>query len=117
MAVKGFRRPEIPVIRGLGDVQNWIARHIDWLFRQPMAGKWNAVGTVTFTANAATTTYNDPRIGGESYIGLMPTTANAAADVGSATSIWITARGDGTCTINHPNNANVDKTFITVIVG
>lgn len=69
-------------------------------------------GTVTLTANAATTTVNNSLITSTSRIQLMPTTANAAADQGSATGVWISAKVDGTSfTITHPNTAAVDKTF------
>lgn len=115
--VKGYKRPPSAIVSSWSDPLRGSFNLLDWLFRQPMAGKLNAVGSVTLTANAATTVYTDPRLGGESYIGLMPTTANAAADVGAAGSVWIDAQGDGTATIHHPNNANADKTYTTLIIG
>lgn len=77
-------------------------------------GKLNCAGSVTLTANAASTTLNDPRIGAESVILFMPTTANAAAE---ATSLYITGRDTGTCTINHANDADADKTFDYIVIG
>lgn len=71
-------------------------------------GKFNVTGTVTLAANSATTTLNDVRIGAESYIGFMPTTANAAAGL---TALYVTGRGTSTCTLNHANNAQADRTY------
>ena len=91
-------------------------RFRQWFGLQPFQGKLNVVGSVTLTANAATTTYNDSRIGGESWIGFMPTTANAAAEIGGGT-LYVTARADGSCTLNHANNAQADRSFDTLIIG
>lgn len=77
-------------------------------------GKMNCVGDVTLDANSATTTLSDRRIGPESYIGFMPTTANAAAEIDT---LYVTARGDGSCTLNHTNNAQTDRTFTYVVIG
>lgn len=70
-------------------------------------------GTVTLTASTTTTTVTDSRVGHSSYINLMPTTANAAAEnwyIGTITA--------GTSfVITHANTADVDKTFTYNIVG
>lgn len=79
-----------------------------------LQGKLNAVTTLTLTANAASTTLTDKRIGGATFIDFMPTTANAAA---ARASIWISARGTGTATITHANDANADKTFAVLLIG
>lgn len=82
-------------------------------FRQ-IAAEFNnreKTGSVTLTANSATTTLTDPRIGINSAVLLIPTTANAAAE---APYIAVTA---GSCTINHANNAQTDRTFRYAIVG
>lgn len=70
--------------------------------------------SVTLTTSSATTTLNDTRIGPESVIIFMPTTANAAAELGT---LYVTGRGDGTCTINHANNAQADRTYDIAIIG
>jgi len=73
-------------------------------------------GSCTLTANAASTTVTDINVFSTSRIVLFPTSANAAADVGSATSVYVSAKTDGTSfTITHPNNANADKTFDYII--
>lgn len=79
-----------------------------------LAGKMNNTATVTLTASSATTTLTDSRIGANSVISLMPTTANAAA---AMTNVYFTAFADGSCTINHANNAQVDRTFGYTITG
>jgi hypothetical protein len=77
-------------------------------------GKMNAVTTLTLTANAGSTTLTDKRIGGATWIGLMPTTANAAAALATT---YVSARGTGTATITHANDANVDKTYGVLLIG
>lgn len=81
-----------------------------------LQGKINAVGTLTLTANAATTTLTDSRIGPKSFIGWSPTTANAAAEI-KAGGFYISARGQGTATLTHANNAQTDRTFVIAIFG
>ncbi len=72
-----------------------------------------SVGTLTLTANSATTVITSvPFIAANSTVLLTPTSSTAAADVGSATSVYVSAISAATSfTITHPNNANVDKTF------
>ncbi len=89
-------------------------REIASVLNNAMQGKLNNTGTMTQTANAATTTLTDPRIGANSAILLMPHTANAAAALAVT---YFTAFADGSCTMNHANNAQVDKTFTYVVVG
>lgn len=73
------------------------------------------VGTCTLTANAVTTTVTDSNVFASSKIYLTPTSANAAADVGSATGVYISSVSDGSFIITHPNNANSDKTFNYIV--
>lgn len=99
--------------RSLADVarlQQDSARVINSL----LLGKSNNVSSVTLTASSATTTVTDPRLTFASYIGLMPTTANAAT---ATANVYVSARGDGTATLTHTNNAQVDRTFLMLIVG
>lgn len=79
-----------------------------------LSGKTNNFGTVTLTANAASTVLSDPRIGINSVIHLQPTTANAA---GALATTYFGTPGDGVVTINHANNAQSDKTFAYTVVG
>ena len=79
-----------------------------------LQGKTNNFGSVTLTANAASTTLTDIRIGINSVILLQPTTANAAAALATT---YFGTPGDGTVVINHANNAQADRSFILAIVG
>ena len=77
-------------------------------------GKTNNTGSVTLTANAASTTLSDIRIGINSVITLQPTTANAATAIAST---YLSSPVDSAVTINHTNNAQTDRTFKYVING
>ncbi len=79
-------------------------------------GRSNAVGTVTLTANAASTAVTAANCGPDSRVFLMPTTANAAADFGSG-SLYVSSVSAGTFTITHPNDADTDKTFFWLAIG
>lgn len=83
-----------------------------------LAGKLNAVTTVTLTAGAASTTLTDSRIAPSSFIGFMPTTANAAAEIGNGT-LYVPAatQNSGSAVITHANNAQVDRTYQLIIIG
>ncbi len=75
------------------------------------------VGTITLTANAASTTVNNHSVTANSQITLFPTTATAAADVGSATGVYISAKTAATSfVVTHPNNASADKTFNYLVI-
>ena len=81
---------------------------------QSLAGKLNAVTTVTLVAGDVTTVLTDARLTISSYIGLTPLTANAAAAISTT---YVSSRTNGSATLSHANNANVDKTFSVVIIG
>lgn len=81
---------------------------------QILSGKTNNWGSITLTANSATTTLNDSRIGINTVVILQPTTANAAA---ALSTLYPGTPGDKTVTLNHANNAQSDKTFLYVLVG
>lgn len=74
-------------------------------------------GTLTLAANVATTTVTQTGVAANSRIILTPTSANAAADQGSATGVWVTTKNVGASfVLTHPNNANADKTFDYIII-
>jgi len=82
------------------------------------AGRSNAVGAVTLTANAATTTVTDMNCAAASAILLMPTTANASAEHGAGTVYIATATIlNGSFVITHANNAQTDRIFRYAIHG
>jgi hypothetical protein len=79
-----------------------------------IGGKLNAVLQVTLAANSATTTVTDKRIGANTFFGFQPTTADAAA---ALSGLWVSPPSNGTATINHANNAQVDRTFNVLLIG
>ena len=79
-----------------------------------MVGRSNNTGTITLTANSATSTLTDPRLGPKSVITFMPTTANGATATGN---LYVSARGKQTATLTHTNNAEVDRSFSYAIQG
>lgn len=106
--------------KSLGDAASvsWVRRVVD-VINSILTGKLNSTLVITLTSGAASTVIKDARIGPFSYIGLQPLTAHAAADLYSATSVLTdeTSRKNGQLTLNHPNNANADKTFRMLIIG
>jgi hypothetical protein len=97
-------RKTVPVVKGI------------------MQGRTNNYGTVTLTANVASTTVtlSKDRLSIYSVITFMPTTANAAAEIGAGTLYVPTATIDpenNTFVIQHANNAQVNRTFRYSIIG
>lgn len=81
---------------------------------QVMQGKLNNYGSVTLTPGAGTTTVTDARVGINSFIGFMPTTANAAS---AGPSMYVASRTDSQFIITHSNTGSVDKTFVYCVLG
>lgn len=79
-----------------------------------LSGKTNNFGEVTLTANAATTTLSDPRVGINSVITLQPTTSNAAAALSTT---YFDTPGNASVVIRHANNAQTDRTFAYTVTG
>ena len=77
-------------------------------------GKLNSTGTITLRASQTTTTLTDERIGGNSVILFMPTTANANS---TKSSLYVSARAEKTATLTHASSGNTDQTFGYVVVG
>lgn len=96
-----------PVPRSWHDVADHIVRLADAI-NNILRGKLNNAGSLTLTANSATTTLTDIRIGADSVILLQPTTANAATALAN---VYFSSPGIGTITVNHASNAQTDRTF------
>jgi len=91
------------------------AREISEVVNNILNGKTNNTGSVTLAvASATTTTINDERIGFNSIILLMPTTANAAS---ALTNVYVSARAKGSATLTHSANTSADKTYGYTVVG
>jgi hypothetical protein len=93
-----------------GPVAEWcrkLAEAVDQLAN----GSSRTVGSVTLTANAASTTVTNTHVTPSSHVTLTPITANAATEYGAGT--WrISTRTNGTSfVITHVNNAQTDRTF------
>lgn len=82
------------------------------------SGRSNATGTVTLATSAASTTVNDPNCAAGSVVILMPTTANAATEVGNGT-IYVPAATiiNGQFVITHANSATTGRTFLYAFCG
>lgn len=108
-------RPNFPIpeIDWPGHDEEWIRKNA-LILRGVMDGKINATGTVTLTASSATSTLTDRRIGPNTIILFMPTTSNAAAGL---TALYVSARTDGSATLTHANNAQVDRTYGYALLG
>lgn len=83
---------------------------------QAILGNLNNTGTLTLTANAVSTVITNSRVGGNSFLEFMPTTANAATEKAAGT-MYVSNRNKGEFTITHANNAQTDRTFVYVHVG
>lgn len=83
-----------------------------------MQGKLNNGGQVTLTANVATTTVTDSRIGTDTKLVLVPTTANAAAEVGAG-GLFQTFPNSlkEQAVLNHASNGQTDRTFQFALLG
>ena len=82
--------------------------------RQLAQGRSNATGTATLVAGAASTVVSFVNCANTSVPVLVPTTANAATALATT---YITAVANGSFTITHANNAQVDRTFLFVCLG
>jgi hypothetical protein len=113
-----FRTPgNPPNTDTLSEIVRWLIG-IAEILRQMMTGKLNATGSVTLTANSATTTLTDSRLGIGSVVLFDPTTATAATELYGATMYVLTAnRSNGSWVITHANNATVTRTFKYLIIG
>lgn len=92
------------------------ARRMARVVQGIMDGKTNNQGTVTLAPDSTSTTLMDPRIGPQSVIAMMPTTASAAVEIGSGT-LYVSARGDGAATLTHASNAQDDRIFGYAVIG
>lgn len=103
------------------DTNEW-CRRIALVLNRTLGGKMNCTGTVTLTANAASTVVSlaKGRLGSNTVIVFDPLTANAAADLYGGGMYVTTANRDvedAQFTITHPNNANSDKSFRFALIG
>lgn len=77
-------------------------------------GKLDVIGSVTLTANAASTAVVDTKFESVMVPVMIPTTANAAAALATT---YLSARTNGGFTLTHANNAQTDRSFLYVRFG
>jgi hypothetical protein len=84
--------------------------------RELFEGRSNAVGVLTLTANAASTTVTAANCGVGSTVLLTPTSAQAATEVGNGT-IYVSTVANGSFTLTHANNSQTGRTFLYAALG
>lgn len=98
----------------------WERKAVTWML-QANQGHLDNTGIVSLLSGTVTTVLVDSRIGQFSYIGLMPTTLNAATELGGtalgAGTLYIGSQSEGAATITHSNAASGDRTFRFCILG
>jgi hypothetical protein len=92
------------------------ARQVAAVVNRVAQGKLNCTGSVVLAAGTATTSVSDARVTAASVILLMPTTANAAVELGNGT-LFVSARDKGSFTLTHANNAQADRQFDFAVIG
>lgn len=103
--------PRVP-LRGMTAEQQ-LRRHAESI-NGLIDGKLDVTGSVTLTANSATTTVADNKFESSMVPVLVPTTANGA---GALSGLYVSARTQGGFTLTHANNAQTDKSFLYVRLG
>ena len=110
---RGF--PIAPLRWSMDSLEEWV-REVTAVVNGLMDGQHNATGTITLTVSSATSTLADRRIGRNTKVVLVATTANAAAAVGGLSQTFPNA-ALGAAVLNHANDANADKSFAYVLQG
>ena len=89
-------------------------RQIAVYLREAHQGHLGNVGAVTLSTATAATAVVDFRVGPSSYIGFMPTTANAAAELPN---LYVSSRSAEGFTIAHSNTSTADRAYSYCILG
>lgn len=84
--------------------------------REAHQGHLGNTGNITLGTGTAATAVKDFRVGPFSFIGLMPTTANAAAELGSG-GMYVSDRSAEGFTITHASTTTADRAFVYCILG
>lgn len=88
-------------------------RQVAEVVNRVLDGGLNCTGSVTLQTSSATTVVSDVRVGENSVITFMPKDTNAAAEL---TSLYVSARTNGTFTITH-NNSGTTRAYEYIIIG
>ena len=79
-------------------------------------GKLNCTGAVTLLAGQSLTTVTDHRATAGSVVIFMPLSVSAAAEQGAG-GMYVSSRANGSFSITHANNAQVDRVFGYAVIG
>lgn len=99
----------------LTDDAQWKRGASLWM-QEANKGHIQNTGTLTLRTGTAATVVSDLRIGSNSWVGFMPRTANAAAELGAGT-LYVSSQSKQAFTIAHANNAQADRTYLYAILG
>lgn len=99
----------------LADYPQWQRQAAAWMMEINL-GHLQNTGEVTLAANQNTTVVLDSRAGPNSVIEFMPTTSDAAAELGSGT-MFVAYQTNGRFDITHSNSASTTRTFQYAILG
>lgn len=118
MTIRPFQHlPPPTVFASFAGVTDYLRKLWDAMYKL-RRGKTENVVELTLTANAASTVLIDERLSIQSVMVFDPKTANAAAELYAGTMYVLTAnRSDGSWTITHANNAQVNREFQVAIIG
>lgn len=111
----GYKGLDGTPVGGLGQVLTYLAR-VRTVVNGLLIGKQNVNLDIVLAANVATTTVQDPRIGGSSAFLFQPQTAHASAEIAGG-AIWPSTPTAESVVINHANNAQTDRNFRLTIIG
>lgn len=79
-------------------------------------GKFNCAGRVTLQPNQSGTIVLDSRATSDSFIGLSPLTAGAAAELASGT-LFVATRANGSFELAHADSPLADRSFAYLVIG
>lgn len=98
-----------PAVVGTVDKVGGPLRRMAEVLANAMQGKLNIGGTATL--NGTSMALTDPRIGAQSLLLFMPTTAAGRTAING---LYVSARGNGTATLNYPSATNVAVEYVVI---
>jgi len=102
-----------PIPAALQDAKQLLSR-MRLVVNGLLDGRMNATGTATLATSTTTTSVLDARVGVDSVITFMPTTARAAA---ALSSLYVSARMQGEFILTHDSQTHTDRVFAYKVGG
>lgn len=99
-----------------GALEGEDARSLAVVINRMNLGKLNCTGTVTLRPHEINTQVMDSRATADSYIGLTPLTASAAAEMAGGL-LHISARANGSFELTHLESPADDRRFVYLLIG